>query len=100
MCLSMNQIPFRYECPLELDNTTIYPDFTIRHPRTGETFYWEHFGMMDVKSYAQKAFAKLNLYTSHHIYPSLHLLTTCEIKDQPLDSGIVENMIRYYFLSS
>ena len=35
-------IPFRYECALTLGNTTVYPDFTIMHPNTGELIYREH----------------------------------------------------------
>lgn len=32
-----NKIPFRYECALELNGITIYPDFTIPHPLTQES---------------------------------------------------------------
>ena len=45
--LKQNQIPYRYECQLILDDMEIYPDFTIRHPRTGEVFIWEHFGLLE-----------------------------------------------------
>ena len=38
MFLTLYKIPFRYECKLELGDVTLYPDFTIRHPRTGEYF--------------------------------------------------------------
>ena len=41
--LSINKIPFRYECALTLGNKVYYPDFTIRHPKTAEIYYWEHF---------------------------------------------------------
>lgn len=34
--LLKNKIPFRYECALQLKRKVIYPDFTIRHPETGE----------------------------------------------------------------
>ena len=37
-CLCRNQIPFRYECELRLGDTILHPDFTIRHPRTGEIY--------------------------------------------------------------
>ena len=48
MILYVNKIPFRYECGLQLGSRLMYPDFTIRHPKTGEFYYWEHFGLMDV----------------------------------------------------
>jgi len=37
--LFTHQIPFRYECALHLEETIIYPDFTIRHPVTGKLYY-------------------------------------------------------------
>lgn len=98
MLLHMNKIPFRYECALHLGEVTIFPDFTIRHPQTGEVFYWEHFGMMDNPAYSQNAFSKLQLYTSNEIYPSIQLITTYETKEQPLDFGIVDALIKHYFL--
>ncbi len=47
MLLYTNKIPFRYESELHLSGTLFFPDFTIRHPKTGQFFYWEHFGLMD-----------------------------------------------------
>ena len=98
MFLYKNKIPFRYECPLELDGIIIYPDFTIRHPETGEVFYWEHFGLMDNPSYSKSACSKLQLYISNGIIPSIHLITTYETKDTPLDAGTIEKIVEHYFL--
>ncbi|NCB94299.1 MAG: ATPase [Clostridia bacterium] len=97
MALYTNKIPFRYECALELDDVTIFPDFTLLHPLTQEIYYWEHFGMMDNPSYAKNAYAKLELYTSYNIIPSINLITTFETKDNPLSSDVIEKTIRYYF---
>ena len=98
MLLYMNKIPFRYECALQLGDITIFPDFTIRHPRTGRFFYWEHFGMMDNPDYSKKAFSKLELYASHAIVPSIQFLTTFETKENPLGAELVENIVEQYFL--
>lgn len=98
MLLYINQIPFRYECALQLGETTLYPDFTIRHPQTGAMYYWEHFGLMDNPTYSQNAYSKLQLYTSHGIVPSIQLITTYETKENPLGSDIVEKIIAHYFL--
>lgn len=76
----------------------IYPDFTIRHPVTGQTYYWEHFGMMDNENYAQAAFQKMQLYNINGIMLSDTLLATYESEEVPLKSNIVENMIQQYFL--
>lgn len=96
--LYINKIPFRYECALKLDETTIYPDFTIRHPRTGKLYYWEHFGRMDDPNYRRKVFAKQQLYADHNIIPSIQLISTYETREQPLNMEFVENLIHYYFL--
>ena len=98
MFLYKNKIPFRYECKLQLGEAYVFPDFTIRHPRTGETFYWEHFGMMDNPSYVQKACSKIQLYASNGIIPSVQLITTYETKANPLSSQMVEKIVEYYFL--
>lgn len=98
MVLYTNQIPFRYECALELEEAIIYPDFTIRHPETGKLFYWEHFGRMDYPEYCEKTISKLRLYTSHNIIPSINLITTYETRDNPLSIDIIENIVQHYFL--
>ena len=98
MVLYSHRIPFRYECALYLGNHPIFPDFTIRHPQTGETFYWEHFGMMDDALYAQNTASKLQLYISHGIIPSIHLITTYETKDHPLSIEVIQNTVEHYFL--
>lgn len=96
--LSMNKIPFRYECALHLGDTVIYPDFTIRHPQTGEFYYWEHFGMMDDMTYCKNVNSKLLLYTQNGIIPSIKLITTYETKNVPLSTEMIERTIEYYFL--
>ena len=98
MLLYTNHIPFRYECALYLDNLPIYPDFTIRHPHTGQTFYWEHFGLMDDPAYAKNVSSKLQTYISHGIIPSIHLITTYETNQNPLSTEIIEKIISHYFL--
>lgn len=98
MLLYINKIPFRYECALALSNTTIFPDFTIRHPKTGNFFYWEHFGMMDNPEYCHHAYSKLELYAANGIYPSINLITTYEIQKKPLDPDTVQKIIEDYFL--
>lgn len=98
MLLFTNHIPFRYEYALTLGDSIIYPDFTIRHPDTGETFYWEHFGMMDNPKYAKNAFAKLQLYATYNLIPSINLITTYETRNHPLNLEIIETILHYYFL--
>ncbi len=96
--LQQNNIPFRYECPLALGNTILHPDFTIRHPLTGDFYYWEHFGMMDDPNYCKNCISKLQLYVSHQIIPSIQLITTYETKEHPLFIGVIQENIKHYFL--
>ena len=74
------KIPFRYESELELGQVTVYPDFTIRHPKTGKVFLWEHLGMMGDPTYRRNALSKLQLYMEHGWIPSVNLILTFETK--------------------
>lgn len=96
--LFQNRIPFRYEAPLQLDGRMIYPDFTIRHPVTGEFYYWEHFGMMDVVNYRNGAFERQRLYCANGIYPSINLILTYETREKPMNVENAEQIIHQYFL--
>ena len=97
MFLFQKKIPYHYEEEMKLGGNFIYPDFTIRHPRTGEFYYWEHFGMIDDPVYCQKMLQKLRTYTSHGIYPSVQLISTYETKDYPLNMETFEKTIELYF---
>ena len=96
--LFLNKIPFRYECALSLGDVFYFPTFTIRHPHTGEPFYWEHFDHMDNPCYSKDIAFKLNTYISHGIIPSINLITTYETSDHPLNSDIVQKIVEHYFL--
>jgi len=95
--LYINKIPFRYECALKLGRRTYYPDFTIKHPRTGKIYYWEHFGMMDDEEYIKKACSKLQVYTLNGIVPSVNLIMTFETSENPLGAEEVMELIEKYF---
>ena len=96
--LKQYNIPYRYEAKLTLGNTIIYPDFIIRHPKTGEYFYWEHFGLLDKSSYVKDMHFKLQTFTSHGIMPGINLIVTFENQDNPLTFEMIEMMVKYHFL--
>lgn len=98
--LYKNRIPYRYECLLQLGDIHVYPDFTIRHPKTGETYYWEHFGLIDDVNYSKNAFSKLQTYTSNGIIPTIRLITTYETKTNPLCIEMAEKIVKDYFLDN
>ncbi|MBP3338608.1 MAG: ATPase [Lachnospiraceae bacterium] len=91
-------IPFRYEEMVILGDRTIFPDFTIRHPVTGEIYYWENFGMMEKQEYAKKAFGKLELYNSHGYMPGVNLITTFETKEKSLSPEVIRKIIQDFFM--
>lgn len=74
--LYKNRIPFRYECELKLGEAVYYPHFTIRHQKTGRTFFWENFGLMDNLEYAKKTYEKIDVYHKYDIIPSVNLIMT------------------------
>lgn len=91
-------IPFRYEEKIVLGGTVMYPDFIIRHPKTGEFFYWEHFGMMDNVEYISHACKKIKTYCENGIIPSINLILSYETKEHPFGINEIERIIAQYFL--
>ena len=91
-------VPFRYEEKLVLGDAVFYPDFTIKHPRTGKIYYWEHFGMMDNSEYVNRACQKIKIYCNCGIIPSVNLILTYETKEHPFDMDSAEQIVREYFL--
>ena len=96
--LYINGVPFRYEDKLVLENTFLYPDFTIRHPKTGQIYYWEHFGLMDHPDYINRACQKTKLYCDNGIIPGINLILTYETREYPLAIDQVEKIVKEYFL--
>jgi ATP-dependent exoDNAse (exonuclease V) alpha subunit len=61
---------YEYESPLKLPSgETRYPDFTIVDDDTGETFYWEHLGLLHNPDYAARWNRKLAAYRAAGIFP-------------------------------
>lgn len=98
MVLYTNKIPFRYECALQLDGFTIYPDFTVMHPKTGKLIYWEHFGKMDDTKYNRNIGDRIQTYVNNGIIPSINLITTYETSEHPLTIQEIEKIVKEYFL--
>ncbi len=97
--LFTHNIPYRYENAIHFDDIIFYPDFTLRHPKTLNFYYWEHFGMMDNSSYFENAFNKLKIYASNGIIPSINLITTYETRIHPIDSNKIKQIIENTFFS-
>ncbi len=92
------RIPFRYECDKYINGITYHIDFTIRHPKTGETIYWEHCGLMDKDGYAANVGTKIKEYEYAGIFPDRNLILTFESKQFPFEIGMVEEIVQKWFL--
>lgn len=88
-------IAYRYECPLEIPYVgTIYPDFTILDEANRRNIIYEHFGLMDNEDYVNNAIAKLQQYSRQGYTLGDNLFVTMETSARPLDSRMVDNIIK------
>ena len=97
-------IDYRYEEPLEIDGITKYPDFTIEDDDMGETYYWEHLGLLSRWDYQQRWCEKVAWLKSHGILPREEgggpmgtLVTTRDSANGGIDSEAVEQLIQELF---
>lgn len=90
-------IMYKYECPLELGNRIIYPDFTFMNDKL-ELVFWEHFGMMDDPTYATHACNKIKQYEKQGIFLGERLIITFEDSKNDLDYEWVDSLIQKHLL--
>ncbi len=92
-------IPYRYEFPVKIKGYgTVYPDFTLLNVKKRTEFYFEHFGMMDHPEYCQKSMTKIESYANNKIFPGKNLLLTFETSQKPLDTRMVEQLLKEFIL--
>ncbi len=93
------KIPYRYECPLRLQNGVwIYPDFTVLRMRDRRELYLEHLGMMDDLTYCESAMRRITQYEMNGLYPGDRLLLTHETRREPLNLKLLERILEFYIL--
>lgn len=90
-------IPYKYECPLMLDNEVIHPDFTVLRISDRKIVYHEHCGMMDDPKYVEDFVARVNLYNRCGIFLGDRLFLTFETSSVPLDVRNIDNIINMHF---
>lgn len=91
-------VPYHYERPYNFSGVTIHPDFTCLNRRTHKEFVWEHLGMMDDESYAEKAVARLKSYRKNNYILGKQLLITYETKNEHLGTADINSVIENYLL--
>ena len=95
---SSKGILYKYEAPLQINNFTIYPDFTFISPYNMEEIYWEHFGMVANENYAASMIKKLSLYEMNGIRLGKNLIISMESANSGLDLKWIESNIDFYLL--
>lgn len=95
-----NKIPYYYEPDIYFESIlkAMKPDFQVYNKRTGEVFYWEHFGMMDNPDYLKEFQFKMNIYADGGIFPGKQLIMTTESSGCSLSTQYVDLMIKEYLL--
>jgi len=96
--LYKNNIPYKYECPLQIGNHIIYPDFTVLNIRKRKVLYWEHFGMMGDTEYCNNALKKIVTYSNANILIGDNLITTFETANCYIDIKHLNKLIKIYIL--
>lgn len=92
-------IPYKYEYPLYLDGlNTVRPDFTCLNVSKRKEYIWEHFGMMDNQSYANKNIKKISVYEQNGYMAGDNMILTFESSQVPLDSRVIKTKIEKYLL--
>ncbi|MCL2560302.1 MAG: hypothetical protein FWE07_07415 [Turicibacter sp.] len=94
--LEANQIPHLYELPLKLpDSKTIYPDFRIICPFTGELKPWEHFGLLTDPQYETSMRDKIILYHTlgFQLFDNLIYTFESDITDPNRIQEIIDQII-------
>ncbi len=94
--LYRNNLEYRYEAKLAIDNTFFYPDFMVMN-RRGRIVVWEHFGMMDDPGYQRKYFYKMDKYIKDGYVPTINMIATYETSDNPFSSLVAREVIATYF---
>ncbi len=92
-------IPYRYEQTVYLRGYgEVHPDFTALNVRLRKEYFWEHLGRLDDPEYLEDNIGKINAYIRNGYIPGKNLIVTYETKQMPLNSWLVEAMIREYLL--
>lgn len=100
--LKAAEIPYFYEGQFTFiddeigDFVTWFPDFQVFNVRTGQKFYWEHFGLLDNVDYCMSFQYKLETYAAQGIFPGKNLIISTETSSGSLNTDYVDSLIREY----
>ena len=91
-------IEYKYEEKVVLkDNSVKLPDFTIKTD-LGDTWYWEHCGMMNDIKYKMDWEAKKKEYEENGIIEGKNLIVTYDDEKGGIDTTKIEELIKQYLI--
>lgn len=90
-------IPYKYECPLWVENGFIHPDFTILRMSDRKIVYHEHCGKMTDPEYTKDIPERANKYARIGIFQGDRLFYTFESAECPLDIEALDAFIENNF---
>lgn len=96
--LRQYKIPFRYEASLGIPDLPYVPDFTIRRPKDGKIFYWEHFGDVTDEQYMTRNARKLERYEEYGIVPWDNLIISYDFENGGVNTPLIEGLIHAWLL--
>ena len=91
-------LTYQYETPLVINGLVYHPDFCVLNLRRRETFWWEHFGMMDDPDYLEDAILKLNKYAQNGIIIGKNLIVTFETIANPSNTSQIDQIIQTFLV--
>ena len=95
--LFVNNIPYKYECPLKIGKTIIHPDFTILRRSDRKEIYHEHLGKTDDLKYQNDNFPRINFYILNGFVLGENLFLSFESSTTPLDVRVIDKLINEHF---
>lgn len=96
--LSTYDIEFKYEVALQINGTTIYPDFYIKRPQNQKSVIWEHFGLISNTEYRNKVYQKLIHYHEAGFNLWDNLIISFDNEDGSLNADYIDRIIQLYLL--
>jgi ATP-dependent exoDNAse (exonuclease V) alpha subunit len=97
-----HDIDYEYEGVLTFGDETRRPDFVIEDEDSGETYYWEHLGMLNQRSYRNNWKKKKQWYKMNGITenggPNGTLITSVDNPKGGISSQEIEETLREYSL--
>lgn len=98
--LIMHGIPFIYELPVQTELGQLFPDFTIYDERTGNVYFWEHWGMLYDEGYYSDQFIKLKKYASEGYTPGVNLIITVDDINGNFNTKTVDRIVKSFLGSA